>query len=64
MRVLACLFLRACCLRRGIVFPNEVYNPYTDDGYAMETFLDRNALNASRPVYLCGGERLAWENGE
>ena len=40
---------------RDIVFPNEVYNPYVDDGYAMESFLDRNALNASRPFYLCGG---------
>jgi len=33
----------------------QVYNPYTDDGYSMESFLDKNALNASRPVYLCGG---------
>ena len=40
---------------RGIHFPNDVYNPYTDDGYSMESFLDANAHNRSRPVFLCGG---------
>mmetsp|Transcript_9016 Transcript_9016/g.18003 ORF Transcript_9016/g.18003 Transcript_9016/m.18003 type:complete len:791 (-) Transcript_9016:130-2502(-) len=40
---------------RNITFPNLVYNPYKDEGYSMELFLETNALDPARPAFLCGG---------
>jgi len=40
---------------KGIVFPNDIYNPYKEEGYSMEEFLDANANRPGRPFFLCGG---------
>lgn len=40
---------------RNIEFPNIVYNPYKEEGYSMELFLETNARDPARPAFLCGG---------
>lgn len=39
----------------NITFPNKIYNPYKEEGYSMQMFLQANALNPRMPAFLCGG---------
>ena len=41
---------------RDITFPNKIYNPYKEEGYSMQSFLEANvARHPRRPAFLCGG---------
>ena len=40
---------------RNITFPNKIYNPYKEEGYSMQQFLQTNALRPHMPTFLCGG---------